>query len=47
MSTTLSTPITPQYRTIDGLKIRFAESESEGDLADRNAELVTGWRSRA
>jgi hypothetical protein len=27
MSMALNTPIEPQFRTIDGLKIRFAESE--------------------
>jgi hypothetical protein len=30
MSTVLNTSITPQFRTIDGLKIRCAESEGGG-----------------
>jgi hypothetical protein len=33
MSTSLNTSIEPQFRTIDGLKIRFAESEQADDHA--------------
>jgi hypothetical protein len=35
MSTTLTTSIKPQFRTIDGLEIRFAESEQMDDHALR------------
>jgi pimeloyl-ACP methyl ester carboxylesterase len=33
MSTSLNTSIKPHFRTIDGLKIRFAESEDRSELA--------------
>jgi pimeloyl-ACP methyl ester carboxylesterase len=39
MSTGLSTSITPQFRTIDGLTIRFAESEDR----DEHALLLCPW----
>jgi pimeloyl-ACP methyl ester carboxylesterase len=39
MSTSLNTSIEPQFRTIDGLKIRFAESE----LGDDHALLLSPW----
>jgi pimeloyl-ACP methyl ester carboxylesterase len=39
MSTSLNTSIEPQFRTIDGLKIRFAESEQ----GDDHALLLSPW----
>jgi pimeloyl-ACP methyl ester carboxylesterase len=39
MSTSLNTSIEPQFRTIDGLKIRFAESEQKDD----HALLLSPW----
>jgi pimeloyl-ACP methyl ester carboxylesterase len=39
MSTVLNTSIKPQFRTIDGLKIRFAESEERDD----HALLLSPW----
>jgi pimeloyl-ACP methyl ester carboxylesterase len=39
MSSSLSTSIEPQFRTIDGLKIRFAESEQ----GDDHALLLSPW----
>jgi pimeloyl-ACP methyl ester carboxylesterase len=39
MSTVLNTAIEPQFRTIDGLKIRFAESEQRDD----HALLLSPW----
>jgi pimeloyl-ACP methyl ester carboxylesterase len=39
MSTSLSRSIEPQFRTIDGLKIRFAESEQ----GDDHALLLSPW----
>ena len=39
MSTSLNTSIEPQFRTIDGLKIRFAESEQ----GDEHALLLSPW----
>src|SRR6187551_1496988 len=39
MSTALTTSIQPQFRTIDGLQIRFAESE----LRDDHALLLSPW----
>jgi pimeloyl-ACP methyl ester carboxylesterase len=39
MSTSLNTSIEPQFRTIDGLKIRFAESEK----GDDHALLLSPW----
>jgi pimeloyl-ACP methyl ester carboxylesterase len=39
MSTSLNTSIEPQFRTIDGLKIRFAESEQRDD----HALLLSPW----
>jgi pimeloyl-ACP methyl ester carboxylesterase len=39
MSTVLNTSIEPQFRTIDGLKIRFAESEQRDD----HALLLSPW----
>jgi hypothetical protein len=39
MSTLLNTSIEPQFRTIDGLKIRFAESEQRDD----HALLLSPW----
>jgi hypothetical protein len=39
MSTVLNTSIEPQFRTIDGLKIRFAESEQ----SDEHALLLSPW----
>jgi pimeloyl-ACP methyl ester carboxylesterase len=38
-STSLNTSIEPQFRTIDGLKIRFAESEQ----GDDHALLLSPW----
>jgi hypothetical protein len=35
----LNTSIEPQFRTIDGLKIRFAESEQR----DEHALLLSPW----
>jgi pimeloyl-ACP methyl ester carboxylesterase len=39
MSASLNTSIEPQFRTIDGLKIRFAESEQRDD----HALLLSPW----
>jgi pimeloyl-ACP methyl ester carboxylesterase len=39
MSTSLNTSIKPQFRTIDGLKIRFAESEDRSE----HALLLSPW----
>jgi pimeloyl-ACP methyl ester carboxylesterase len=39
MSTSVTTSIEPQFRTIDGLKIRFAESEQ----GDDHALLLSPW----
>jgi pimeloyl-ACP methyl ester carboxylesterase len=39
MSTSLNTSIEPQFRTVDGLKIRFAESEQRDD----HALLLCPW----
>jgi pimeloyl-ACP methyl ester carboxylesterase len=39
MSTTLNTSIEPQFRTIDGLKVRFAETEASGE----HALLLSPW----
>lgn len=39
MSMALNTSIEPQFRTIDGLKIRFAESEQR----DEHALLLSPW----
>jgi hypothetical protein len=39
MSASLNTSIEPQFRTIDGLKIRFAESER----GDDHALLLSPW----
>jgi pimeloyl-ACP methyl ester carboxylesterase len=39
MSTTLNTSIEPQFRTIDGLKVRFAESGDSGE----HALLLSPW----
>jgi pimeloyl-ACP methyl ester carboxylesterase len=39
VSTWLNTPIDTQFRTIDGLSIRFAESEDRGD----HALLLSPW----
>jgi pimeloyl-ACP methyl ester carboxylesterase len=39
MSTSLNTSIEPQFRTIDGLKIRFAESEDSSE----DALLLSPW----
>jgi pimeloyl-ACP methyl ester carboxylesterase len=39
MSTVLNTSIEPQFQTIDGLKIRFAESEQRDD----HALLLSPW----
>jgi pimeloyl-ACP methyl ester carboxylesterase len=39
MSTSLKTSIDPQFRTIDGLKIRFAESADSGE----DALLLSPW----
>jgi pimeloyl-ACP methyl ester carboxylesterase len=39
MSASLNTSIEPQFRTIDGLKIRFAESEQ----GDDHALLLSPW----
>jgi pimeloyl-ACP methyl ester carboxylesterase len=39
MSTALDTAISPQFRTIDGLRIRFAESEARAD----HALLLNPW----
>ena len=39
MTTTLSQSIRPQVRTIDGLSIRYAESEPRGD----HALLLSPW----
>jgi hypothetical protein len=42
MTVTSNQNIPPQSRTIDGLSIRYAESESRDDHA-----LQLGWRRRA
>jgi pimeloyl-ACP methyl ester carboxylesterase len=39
MSTSLRTSIEPRFRTVDGLKIRFAESEARGE----DALLLCPW----
>ena len=38
--TMLTTPITMQFRTVDGLSIRFAESDEQGD---EHALLFSPW----
>jgi hypothetical protein len=39
MNAVLNTSIEPRFRTIDGLKIRFAESEQ----GDEHALLLSPW----
>src|SRR6188474_1626970 len=42
MSTSLTTSIEPQFRTIDGLNVRFADSDA-GDAAKPTVLLTSPW----